>query len=254
VVLGSPVVPGENVLPVLPALAGLLAAGGLQRGHVVAAPGGGLLLLALAAGASAAGAWCAACGLPLLGVRAAAGAGLDPARLLLVAEPGENWPQVVTSLLDGCDVVLLRPPGRPAAALRRKLEAAARRCGSVLLIAGEWEGAQARLVVSEQQWTGIGTGHGRLRARMALIVAEGRGAGARSRSAWLWLPGPAGTVTAATAATAVTDGRPVLPGHAPPGYATPGHAPTGYAPPGYAPPGYAPPGQAAPGQALTGTG
>ena len=193
----GPVVPGEEVLPVLPALRGLLAAGGLQRGHVVATAHGGLLFLALAAAASAAGAWCAAVGLPSLGVRAAADAGLDPDRLLLVAEPGASWPQVVASLLDGCDVVLLRPPARPAAQLRRKLEAAARRFGSVLLVAGEWEGAQARLLIADQEWAGIGAGHGRLRARRARIVAEGRNAGARARSAWLWLPGPDGSVRAA---------------------------------------------------------
>jgi hypothetical protein len=190
----GPVVVGEDLLPVLPALRGLLAAGGVQRGHVVATTGGGLLFLALAAAASAAGAWCAAVGLPALGVRAAVDAGLDPGRLLLVPEPGGNWPQVVASLLDGCDVVLLCPPARPAAQLRRKLEAAARRFGSALLVAGEWEGAQARLLVADQEWAGIGAGHGRLRARRARVVAEGRGAGARSRSAWLWLPGPDGTV------------------------------------------------------------
>jgi hypothetical protein len=113
-----------------------------------------------------------------------------------VAEPGGNWPQVVASLLDGCDIVLLSPPARPAAQLRRKLEAAARRFGSVLLVAGEWEGAQARLLIAEQEWAGIGAGHGRLRARRARVVAEGRGAGAQARSAWLWLPGPDGVVRA----------------------------------------------------------
>src|ERR1700734_883338 len=173
----GPVVPGEEVLPVLPALRGLLAAGGLQRGHVVATAHGGLLFLALAAAASAAGAWCAAVGLPSLGVRAAAEAGLDPDRLLLVAEPGASWPQVVASLLDGCDVVLLCPPARPAAQRGRKLEAAAwrfgpgpRRFGTGLLVAGEWEGAQARLLIADQQWAGIGCGHGRLRALRARIV------------------------------------------------------------------------------------
>jgi hypothetical protein len=193
----GPVVSGEDVLPVLPALHGLLAAGGLRRGHVVATAGEGLLVLALAAAASAAGAWCAVVGLPSLGVRAAVEVGLDPGQLLLVAQPGENWPQVVASLLDGCDVVLLRPPARPAAQLRRKLEAAARRFGSVLLVAGEWEGAAARLLIADQQWAGIGAGHGRLRARRAQIVAEGRGAGVRARSAWVWLPGPDGAIRAA---------------------------------------------------------
>src|ERR1700722_2106637 len=201
----GPVVPGEEVLPVLPALRGLLAAGGLQRGHVVATAHGGLLFLALAAAASAAGAWCAAVGLPSLGVRAAAEVGLDPGQLLLVAQPGQGWPQVVASLLDGCDVVLLQPPARPAAQLRRKLEATARRFGSVLLVAGEWEGAQTRLLIADQQWAGIGAGHGRLRARRARVVAQGRGAGARARSAWLWLPGPDGTVRVAPDHVMTTD-------------------------------------------------
>lgn len=197
VLAGGSVVSGEGVLPVLPPLSGLLTSGGLQRGQVVTTDGWGLLCLALAAGASAAGAWCAAVGLPAAGVRAAADLGMDPDRLLLVAEPGASWPQVVASLLDGCDIILLRPPSRPSAQLRRKLEATARRHASVLLVAGEWEGAPARLRVARQEWAGIGTGHGRLRARQAQVVAEGRGAGARPRSAWLWLPGPDGAVAVA---------------------------------------------------------
>ncbi|HEY1642171.1 MAG TPA: hypothetical protein VGG35_15875 [Streptosporangiaceae bacterium] len=195
-VLSGPVLSGTDVLPVLPALSGLLTSGGLQRGQVVTAGGWGLLCLALAAGASAAGAWCAAVGLPAAGVRAAADLGVEPGRLLLVAEPGPGWPQVVASLLDGCDIILLRPPDRPPAQLRRKLEATARRHGSVLLVAGEWEGAAARLHVARQEWAGLGAGHGRLRARQAQVVAEGRGAGARPRSAWVWLPGPDGAVAA----------------------------------------------------------
>jgi len=191
---GDAVWPGQDILPVLPALQGLLPAG-LQRGQVVTIEGGGLLCLALAAGASAAGAWCAAVGLPSLGVRAAIDAGLDHDRLLLAADPGAAWPQVVAALLDGCDIVLLCPPGRPPAQLRRKLEATARRHGSALLVAGEWEGAQTRLRVASREWAGIGAGHGRLRARRVQVVAEGRGAGTRPRTAWLWLPGPDGAVT-----------------------------------------------------------
>ena len=199
---GSPapedvVLPGQDFLPVLPALQGLLPSAGLQRGQVITTDGGGLLCLALAAGASASGAWCAAVGLPGLGVRAAIDAGLDHDRLLLVADPGVAWPQVVAALLDGCDIVLLRPPDRPSAQLRRKLEATARRHGSVLLVAGEWEGAQTRLLVASREWAGIGAGHGRLRARRVQVVAEGRGAGTRPRAAWLWLPGPDGAVAPA---------------------------------------------------------
>lgn len=212
------VAPGERVLPVLPPLRGLLAAGGLPRGHVVATGTWGLLCLALAAGASHAGAWCAVVGLPSLGVLAAADLGLDPGRLLLIAEPGGSWPQVVASLLDGCDLVLLRPPDRPSAQLRRKLEAVARRHGSVLLVAGEWDGAQARLRVARHEWAGLGAGHGRLRARKAEVVAEGRGT--RPRSQWLWLPGPDGAVT--TVAEAAADAA--SPDTARPGAASPGAA------------------------------
>jgi hypothetical protein len=191
------VLTGEGLLPVLPALRALLPGGGLQRGSVVTSGDWGLLALALAAEAVADGAWCAIAGVPAAGMRAAAEAGIDPDRVLLVAEPGPGWPQVVASLLDGFDIVLLRPPEQPPPQLRRKLEAAARRYGSVLVVAGEWPGAQSRLLVTEAEWTGIGAGHGRLRARRARVAASGRGAGERPRSAWLWLPGPDGTVTAA---------------------------------------------------------
>lgn len=189
--------PGDGVLPVLPALRELLPAGGLQRGSVVSAGRWSLLGLALAAGASAAGAWCAVVGLPQLGVAAAADAGLDPDRMLLVAEPGAAWPQVVAWLLDGCELVLLNPPDRPSAQMRRKLEATVRRVGGVLVVAGDWDGAQARLAVARQEWAGVGSGHGRLRARRVQVVADGRGAAARPRSQWLWLPGPDGSVNAA---------------------------------------------------------
>ena len=199
--------PGEAVLPVLPALRELLPAGGLRRGSVVATGRWSLLCLALVAGASAAGAWCAVVGLPQLGVAAAAGAGLVPDRMLLVPDPGPGWPQVVASLLDGCDLVLLCPPDPPPAQARRRLEATVRRCGGVLVVAGDWDGAQTRLTIAGQEWTGIGAGHGRLRARRVQVVADGRGAGARAPARCLWLPGPDGSVTLAEPAPAA-DGPP----------------------------------------------
>jgi hypothetical protein len=204
------VLAGEGILPVLPALRELLPSGGLPRGSVVTTEAFGLLTLALAAGASADGAWCALTGVPSAGIRAAAEAGLDPARLVLIAEPGRSWPQVVASLLDGFDIVLLRPPEPPSAQLRRKLEAAARRYGCVLLVAGDWPGAQARLLVTGEEWIGIGAGHGRLRARKARVVASGRGAGERPRSCWLWLPGPDGSVTAAESVVEMAGAEPLI--------------------------------------------
>jgi hypothetical protein len=194
---GSGVLAGAGLLPVLPALRDLLPQRALQRGSVVSAGPWSLLCLALAAGPVASGAWCAVVGVPDFGVMAAADAGLDPARLLLAPDPGPGWAQVVASLLDGCELVLLRPPGRPPAQVRRKLEAAVRRYGAVLLVAGDWEGAQVRLRIAAQEWTGIGAGHGRLRGRRAQVVADGRGGWSRPQARWLWLPGPDGAVTAA---------------------------------------------------------
>ena len=190
---GYRVLPGSGALPVLPALDELLP-GGLARGSVVAAGRWSLLCLALAAGASVAGAWCAVAGVPQLGVSAATCVGLDPARMLLVADPGTAWPQVVASLLDGCELVLLRPPEHAPAQVRRRLEAVLRRCGGVLVVAGDWDGAQVRLLIIRQKWAGIEAGHGRLRARQVLVAADGRGAAARERTRWLWLPGPDGSV------------------------------------------------------------
>lgn len=193
--------PRDRVLPVLPALRDLFPYGGLQRGSVVAVSGSGLLSLAIAAGASAAGAWCGVVGLPELGVRAAAGVGVEPGRLLLVGEPGRRWPQVTAALLDGCELVLLRPPARPAGHVQRHVEAMLRRTGGVLVVAGDWPGAQARLWVATQQWAGMGMGHGRLMGRRVHVLAARRGAATRPAEQWLWLPGPDGGVAAANPAT-----------------------------------------------------
>jgi len=186
-----------GTVPVLPALRELLPRGGLTRGSVVAVAEFGLLCLALAAAASAEGAWCGIAGIPEAGMLAAAALGLDAGRTLLVPEPGPSWPQVVVSLLDGCEIVLLRPPARAPAQVRQRLEATLRRGRGVLVVAGGWPGAQLRLRVVSQRWTGLGDGHGRLRACCAEVAADGCGEAARSRTRWLWLPGEDGGVAAA---------------------------------------------------------
>jgi hypothetical protein len=188
--------PAGGILQVLPALRDLLPRGGLARGSVVAIAEFGLLCLALAAGASADGAWCAIAGVPEAGLLAAVGLGLDADRMLIVPEPGPSWPQVVASLLDGCELVLLRPPSRAPVAVQRRLEATLRRAGGVLLVAGEWPGAQLCLRVGRQRWTGLGDGHGRLRACRAEVTADGRGEAAKTRTRWLWLPAEDGRVAA----------------------------------------------------------
>jgi len=140
---------------------------------------------------------------PLLVVTAT---GLDAERTLLVPDPGPGWPQVVASLLDGCELVLLRLPARApgpgshgaqGAQVRQRLEATLRRGRGVLLVVGDWPGAQVRLRVLTQGWTGLGDGHGRLRACCAQVMADGRGEAAVPRTRWLWLPGEDGRVTVA---------------------------------------------------------
>jgi hypothetical protein len=208
----APGAAGAGMLPVLPALRELLPRGGLARGSVVTVAEFGLLALALAAGASADGAWCGIAGVPEAGVLAAVGLGLDAERTLLVPDPGQAWPQVVASLLDGCELVLLRPPAQasppgaqrvqraprvPSAQVRQRLEATLRRGRGVLLVVGDWPGAQVRLRVLTQGWTGLGHGHGRLRACCAQVTADGRGEAAMARTRWLWLPAEDGRVTMA---------------------------------------------------------
>ena len=187
----------EEIVPVVPPLRTLFPAGGLVKGQVAAVDEYGALCLALMAGASAAGAWCVVCGVPEFGVVAAAQAGVEPDRLLLVPDPGEDWARVAATLIGACEFVLLRPPQPTAARVRRRLEATLRRGRGVLLVAGDWPGARVRLRVVTRRWTGLGDGHGRLRACQAEVVAEGRGAAGQPRAQWLLLPAPDGTVTAA---------------------------------------------------------
>src|SRR5437588_5350206 len=100
----------ERTLPVLSALAGLLPEGGLRRGSTVAISGTTSLALALLAGPSQAGSWCAAVGLPSLGLVAAAEVGVALERFPLVARPGGACPAVVATLLEAVDVVLVCLP------------------------------------------------------------------------------------------------------------------------------------------------
>jgi hypothetical protein len=195
---------GERLLPVLPALRPLLPAGGLRRGSVVAVSGSTSLALALLAAASAQGSWCAAVGLPSLGLAAAAEVGVALERFPLVSSPASGsgpggWAWVVAALLDAFDVVLARPPAGSGSGVRaadaRRLTARVRERGAVLVLSGAWaEPAEVRLTLASAAWEGVGQGHGRLRGRRVEVVTGGRGAAARERRVPLWLPHPDGGV------------------------------------------------------------
>ena len=213
----------ERLLPVLPALRPLVPGQGLRRGTTVAVTRSAALALALVAGASAAGSWVAAVGLPDLGIVAAAETGIALERLALVPAPGARaWPTVVAALLDAVDVVLVRAPAGLPGAQARRLAARARERGAVLVPLGAWsEPADLRLAVTSSAWQGLGQGHGRLQARQVEVVATGRGAATRERRAHLWLPSPDGTIAPAR------DARVGSGGPAGPALAGEGDAPAG---------------------------
>lgn len=193
--------PGDDLVPVAPALHALFPAAGLRRGSTVAVDdatchGATSLLIALLAEASRAGEWCAVLGIPELGAVLAAELGVALDRLAAVPEPGRAWPTVAAALLDGIDVVVVRPPYRPGAREMRRLTARARERGRVLVVAGPWEGAELRLRTVASRWHGVDAGHGQLRARELRVRAEGRGAAARPREAALWLPAPGARIEA----------------------------------------------------------
>ncbi len=195
----------QRVLEVLAPLEPLLADGGLRRGSTaaVAGPGATALALALVAGASAAGSWVAAVGVPDLGGLAAGELGVALERVALVPSVApERWGAAVAALVDGLDVVLLAPPPRVRAGDARRLIARARERGAVLVLAGggatAWpEAPDVRLDVRSARWEGLGAGHGHLRGRRVEVVAEGRRGAARARRAALWLPDAEGRVRAA---------------------------------------------------------
>ena len=219
--VGTADLASEQRLPVLPGLAALLPGGGLRRGVTVAveaAPGvagATSLALALAAGASQAGAWVAVVGLGSLGLVAADALGVALERLVLVADPGrdrEGWASVVGALVDGFDVVLVPGGGgsgsggsggsrlRPADA--RRLVARVRERGGVLVgvggdLPGAGERSPVRLTVTAARWEGLGAGWGQLQGRRVTVCSGGRGEAARPRRAELWLPDANGRVAPA---------------------------------------------------------
>lgn len=210
----------HRVLPVLPALSGLLPARGLRRGStiaIVAGPpvaavlsavsGGTSLLLSMLSAASRSGSWCAVVGVPGLGGLAAAENGIILERLALVPHPGPEWPTVVAALIDGVDVVVTAVPGVVSASVASRLAARARQRGSVLMPYGRWAGADVTLQVVRGRWEGPGAGRGRLRRREITIVARGRGAAVRPKEVTLWMPD-----AAATARHPVATGDPVVTG------------------------------------------
>lgn len=189
-------------LPTHPALADLVPGGALAAGRGYAVAESTSLALALAQGPSAAGSWCAVVGLPDLGVGAVAALGLDLDRCVLVPHPGEQWPTVVSALIDVVGMLVVRAPARAAHPRAPRVgEATASRIASrlrqreaTLVSVGDWPGAEARLRITESEWSGLGAGFGHLSARMVTVASASASWPGRDRARRLWLPGPDGRI------------------------------------------------------------
>ena len=205
-------------LPTAPALGPLLPGGAIRVGGTYAVQESVLLAMTMLQAASASGAWCAVVGVPSFGVEAAAAAGIDLERLVLVPDPGDQWLTVTAALVDVAQIVLARPLGRVVPGDVSRLSARLRQRGAALVALGAWPGADVTLRVTASEWDGIGQGHGYLSARRATVTATGRAGAVRPTSAELLLPAADGTVRSATPAAAAagdtsgrgTTGSPVL--------------------------------------------
>ena len=151
----------QPTLPVLPALEDLFPERGLRRGVVYDLSEGRSLLWSVLSGPSRNGHWIGIVGMNHLGMQAAADAGVDLDRLVLVPEPGRHWWSVAAELADALPLVVLNPLGPlPGPQQRDRLQARLRERGSTLLLRGQWVGSEGRLAVAHRQWMGVGSGHG----------------------------------------------------------------------------------------------
>ena len=156
------------------------------------------MAVGLLAEASKAGHWCAAIGLADPGIAAMAELGLDLRRAVFVPRPQAGWAEAAAELLEGVELLLLRPPARVPHAAARRLVARARDRRAVLVILGEshhsWPlPVDLSLSIEHSSWQGVSDGHGRLASRLAEICIEARGV-PRPRRARLWLPSATGEV------------------------------------------------------------
>lgn len=178
-----------RVLPIVAEFADLMPwPGGIRRGATLAATGSTSLIYALLAEAMTQGAWTAVVAMPTLNPLVAIEYGVDMARLALVPHPGDQWPEAVSALIDGMDIVVAATPADIPAGAARALMARARRRGCVLITTHPWPGCDLILQVTERRWLGIG--HGRLRAQDNVVQALGRGRAERPRQVSTTLPPP----------------------------------------------------------------
>ena len=176
--------------------------GGLRRGSTVlvqAQPGSGGLSLALSlvTEASTLGHWVAVVGVDDPGVVAIADLGVDLRRVLFVPRPRGAWAESAADLLDGVDLLVVRPPSRPSHGVARRLMDRVRERGTVLIMLCE-PGAPWPLPVdlsfdiTHARWATSS----RLDARYLTVRMGGRGAAQRSGEHVVVLPNRKGRAAA----------------------------------------------------------
>ena len=191
--------PGDMARPELESLPGLAQVLRLRAGGTYQIEGASLAL-ALLAGPSRGGAWCAVVGVDDFGAEAAAELGVVLERTVLVPEPGDAWLEATAALVDVASVVLVRPSSRVPEAVAAKMAARLRKRGAALLSLGPWPRAEATARLAEPRWAGLGRGEGHLRSRE--VVVEVRRGAAPPRRTTLLFPGPDGAVAAGSPAAA----------------------------------------------------
>ena len=176
--------------------------GGLRRGTtvVVTAPaglGGLSLSLSLITEASARGHWVGVVGVDDPGVVGIAELGVDLRRVLFVPRPRGAWAEAAADLLDGVDLLVVRPPSRPALGAARRLMDRVRERGTVLIALAEpgvaWPlPADLSFDVTQAEWSTSS----RLDARYLTVRVGGRGASARVGERLVVLPNRRGRAAA----------------------------------------------------------
>lgn len=192
----------SRILPLGDPWAPLVPGGGLRRGATVvvqARPGwGGLsVALSLLTESSAKGHWSAVVGVDDPGVVAMADLGVDLRRVLFVPRPRGAWAESAADLLDGVDLLVVRPPSRAAHGAARKLMDRVRERGAVLIVLSEpaapWPlPVELSLDVTQARWTASS----RLETRLLTVRIGGRGEAARQGEHVVMLPDRRGRAVA----------------------------------------------------------
>jgi recA bacterial DNA recombination protein len=201
----TPVVAGEDLVPLLLPLQQALGVDGLRRGNTVligGEEGSGTtsLALALIAKATTDGMWCSIVGPPDLGMVAAVELGVDLERLVVVASPRTRAATAIGALVEGCDVVLLRLPLAMSRTEMLRLGARARQRRVLVVLLSDprsravaWpEAPDITVQIRSSVFSGIESGSGRIAGRRVEIETVHRRSGGLRAPVALWLPAVTG--------------------------------------------------------------